>query len=626
MNCVRTLLIAAIVAIPTAALATFLLLGAGGIAASPTNPTFTALQTFFIAPPTASPAGNDSNPGTLAEPWATPKHSVNCGAVIIVEAGSYTTQFGAGNWGAVSNCPSTSGGIDGTGGIFAAAVVCAGPSMESCPINGGNNEAVRIDASNWAIEGFTGTSAPVTGTACYSGSSSVTSTTSLHHILFVNDMAVECAHDGFDTFPFFQDTGSGSVDQTAVIGVVAFGAGQNNAFCNSGVSMIPTDGPDTSAGTHVFNAGIFSYHNIDNPCSGFPDSAVTATTGTPGTFHSGSLYTANEIVDFSSTGTLPGGLIANTQYFVCSANLVQSVSFQVSTSLNCPTALAITSAGTGTLTATTQKTTDGEGVIFDSWGLQLYTFQGVIEQSAMWGNGSAGIEVFINNGPDESNNFFFNNSTFGNVNDPLHNSNNSAEIDLQAVKVGANSIKSVTNNLTQSKNAIPAGSNSVQCSTANYGCPVYGFAIAGVPATPADAIITGNFFADLAASCAGTCDSINATIAFDGNTVASNTLNTLSNTSVPTGTTPGFANPTALPTTAPNCSAFMDVTDCMNIGMGVAADLAPSGAAVGKGYQPPGPCTADPFFPTWAKGLVYLHWNGAGLTENAGLITKPCGV
>ena len=51
--------------------------------------------------------------------------------------------------------------------------------------------------------------------------------------------------------------------------------------------------------------------------------------------------------------------------------------------------------------------------------------------------------------------------------------------------------------------------------------------------------------------------------------------------------------------------------------------------AAGKGYQPPGPCVAsDPDYPTWLKGIVYLQASGfvsgATITENAGLITKPC--
>jgi hypothetical protein len=59
-------------------------------------------------------------------------------------------------------------------------------------------------------------------------------------------------------------------------------------------------------------------------------------------------------------------------------------------------------------------------------------------------------------------------------------------------------------------------------------------------------------------------------------------------------------------------------------GAGVVADLAPSGGAAGKGYQPPGPCAADAYYPAWLKGVVYLSWKGSSVSENPGLISKPC--
>jgi hypothetical protein len=55
------------------------------------------------------------------------------------------------------------------------------------------------------------------------------------------------------------------------------------------------------------------------------------------------------------------------------------------------------------------------------------------------------------------------------------------------------------------------------------------------------------------------------------------------------------------------------------------ADLKPTASGMtGKGYQPPSACAADQYFPTWLKGVVYLSWNGSTLSENGGLITKPC--
>ena len=71
---------------------------------------FVALHTYYM-----SPTGSDSNNGlTAATAWATPNHAVNCGDVIIAAPGTYNGNFSS--WGKVSSCPSTSGGIDGTGG------------------------------------------------------------------------------------------------------------------------------------------------------------------------------------------------------------------------------------------------------------------------------------------------------------------------------------------------------------------------------------------------------------------------------------------------------------------------------------------------------------------------------
>ena len=68
---------------------------------------------------------------------------------------------------------------------------------------------------------------------------------------------------------------------------------------------------------------------------------------------------------------------------------------------------------------------------------------------------------------------------------------------------------------------------------------------------------------------------------------------------------------------APKCSGYTNTTACMNEAYKIAANLNPS-VAVGKGYQPPGLCKSDPYFPTWLKGVVFLRWNGSTLTENGG--------
>jgi hypothetical protein len=192
--------------------------GSSGGASTP----FTALHTYYI-----SPTGSDSNSGTSpSSAWATPQHAVDCGDVIIAAAGSYANgQFGASNWGMVSSCPSTTGGIDGAGGVYFAVLLCAGPDMTSCKVDGGSVEAFRVDSSNWAVEGFTGTQAPTANqggfaTACNAATSETSAT--LHHIAYVNDIASGCDAAGFDTYSY---TGpGGGVDQYALVGAIAYNA------------------------------------------------------------------------------------------------------------------------------------------------------------------------------------------------------------------------------------------------------------------------------------------------------------------------------------------------------------------------------------------------------------------
>ncbi len=124
--------------------------------------------------------GSDSNPGTDSSPWKTPKHAVDCGDVVIAAAGAYggtTSPFGTNDWGTVSNCPSTAGGIDGTGGVYFATLLCAGPDLGSCAVSASSEEAFRVDASNWAVEGFTATSG---AQACFAATSETTTT--LHQV------------------------------------------------------------------------------------------------------------------------------------------------------------------------------------------------------------------------------------------------------------------------------------------------------------------------------------------------------------------------------------------------------------------------------------------------------------
>ena len=496
-----------------------------GPTTSPTAVPFTPLHTYYI-----SPTGNDRNAGTSpSAAWATPHHAVNCGDVIIAAAGTYNftySPFGTNAWGTVSNCPSTSGGIDGKGGVYFATVLCAGPSITSCSVNGNNYEAFRVDASNWAVEGFTATQNPTANGACYSATSETSAT--LHHIAFINDIAINCHLSGFDTYSW---TNPGGVDQTAVVGAISYNGSPSvgGGLCSGGVSIIPLNGPDTSPGTHIFVAGYFGYKNIN----------------------------------------APSGAGCNT---------------------------------------------DGEGVIFDSWSCTKYTHQGVVEQNVWWLNGSAGFQVFPNclsNG-DKPQIYLFNNTSYGNGQDPKHSGTTP---DLYIHDVLPTTANGTYYNIQH--NIFVA---TLATSGSNGKAPVYGAGVYVDNANSSLVNVSGNYIWQSNPGTKTTAGNPNTDVYVNG----SHNM-----TSFPFGTNtygnPGLANPGGLPTTAPSCGNYTNTTDCMNQGYNVAANLTPSGGAAGLGYQPPGPCAPDPYFPAWLKGVVYLHWNGSGLTENAGLITMPCG-
>jgi hypothetical protein len=487
---------------------------------------FSPLHIYYI-----SPTGNDNNLGTLpSSAWASPLHNVDCGDVIIVEAGSYTAGkyggvFGSKRWGTVSNCPSTRGGIDGTGGIYFAILLCAGPYISSCAVSGGANEAFRVDQSNWAVEGFTATQNDNGNGACYSATSE--NTTTMHHIAFINDIANSCDLAGFDSYSWTAP--GGGADQTAVVGAISYNGAQSiSRWCGSGISIIPADGPDTSSGTHVFVAGYFGYKNVN----------------------------------------APSGAGCNT---------------------------------------------DGEGLVFDSWSCMKYKYQGVAEQNVWWLNGNSGFEVFPNcpNNGDKVRVFVFHNTSYGNEQDPKHRDVGADAFLNQVLPTSpGSSIYSIYDNIFVTTE-VTSGKNGQT--------PVYAAGFYLNNNNTQLVVAERNYFWQSNPGEVKTAGNPNTDVYVNGSR---------NRTSFPFGaneyTDPKLANPGGLPSTAPNCVYFTNTTACMNEGYRVAANLTPSGGAVGHGYQPPGPCAPDPYFPIWLKGVVYLHWNVSNLTENGGLITKPC--
>src|SRR5262249_33105948 len=100
-------------------------------------------KTFYI-----SKTGSDANNGSLAAPWATPRHNLRCGDTILVQPGTYS--FGVGQWGTVFSCPSPTG-------IYMAKLQCnVSVSVQDCWYGGalGSSAAgLNIDKDHWAAIG-----------------------------------------------------------------------------------------------------------------------------------------------------------------------------------------------------------------------------------------------------------------------------------------------------------------------------------------------------------------------------------------------------------------------------------------------------------------------------------------
>ena len=244
--------------------------GPGGAASATSAPTvpivaggtgggshsFIALHTYFMAP-----NGNDASAGTsTATAWKTPNHPLQCGDVIIAAPGNYPRLQ---TWGAVSNCPSTTGGIDGTGGVNFATVLCAG-NVGACTIinpPGGLTYGVWVDNSNWAVEGWAVSQGYNAGNSGFAYVIDGTGSTNVHHVAFINDIAYNNA-----SAVFSQDNGQSGVagsDYWAVIGMIAQNsAGRNDGYYDAAIDVIGIANHDTAPGTHIFVSQNFAINNL----------------------------------------------------------------------------------------------------------------------------------------------------------------------------------------------------------------------------------------------------------------------------------------------------------------------------------------------------------------------------
>jgi hypothetical protein len=506
------------------------------------NIAFTPLHTYFMASATASPAGNDSNNGTsAATPWLTPNHSVVCGDVIIAAAGAYTTEFihsgthSTANFGTVSNCPSTSGGIDGAGGIWFATIVCAGPNLGACTANNSGAWTFDVASNNWAIEGFVhngsgGNHSCIGGSCGFVADGAVAK---VHHVAFINDIAYNTGigYSGIDDGANHDVPGVSGFDYWATVGSIAENA-QQDTICTTQLGGAGPAAIDTNSGTHWIAYGNFSFSIPNNGCP-----------------------------------------------------------------------------------------SDQEAYMVDTWDAHGYQGTTVFLNNVGWSAWRFGLQLLIadwNQIPNlheyAINNTLFNNNLFnGGAGDFF-----SGQIHMQQ----GNS--STAFMITEDNIAYSGNTSCALLVGGNASATPGSFAHVTIGITGHENIAwapSGTIFCPFNSWPGPAPTPVNIT----ANPGFTNTADLLSNRSG-----------------VPNCSAFTNVTACMGWNANasslttpsVISDLTPSCAnCAGKGYQKPsitcGPLNAPDstaLYPTWLKGIVYLHWNGTSLTENADLVTKPCGM
>lgn len=501
--------------------------GGGAVAFSlPTGDTMK-----FMA--TSANGGSDSNDGLAATvggghgPWLTPNHAMNCGDVIVAGAGSYSGS-GIGSYGTVSNCPSTTGGIDGTGGVYFATLLCGGSDLESCPTNftsASTSWAFDVKKNNWAVEGFkvTGFVTGQKGAFAADGATAI-----VHHNAFINDIAanVGVGFSGLDNGTSHDVPGATGFDYLAYVGNIAQNAEQLNGNCLGAMDMPGPASVDNNAGTHFLQYGNFAWSQSPN--------------------------------SICQTG---GGIASDVENFF----------------MDTPDAHGMTN----------------DVVFMNNIGWSAYRY-GLAFFSQNF-NSINGLHLY------EKNNTLFNNNTVA--------GSGNGDINIQMNNSGT-PIVLAANNISQANQGTECGAL-VGGSTG--------------PITLASITFGGtgneNILWSLSSGSKATC-------AFNGFSFGANFAEN-----------PTFANTTDLlanQTGAPTCTGFENTTQCMGWNAStstlttpsVISDLVPSSThSAGKGYQQPSvTCAANALYPTWLKGIVYLHWTGSGITQNPGLVTRPCGL
>jgi hypothetical protein len=204
----------------------------------------------------AGNGGSDANNGTSSgTPWLSPNHAVNCGDTITAAASTAyaAANFASGKWGTVT-C---------AGNNNVAILKCA--TFDACKITtSANTSAMQINTNYWAVYGWEATALTGTSAGCFQARPS-SSSTSIHHIIFANDICNGAENGGFSAY----NNGSAGVDYIVYVGNIAYNSAQTSSPCTSGFNIYQPNKSDSASGTHMYVAGNFSWSNLEpNPCNG----------------------------------------------------------------------------------------------------------------------------------------------------------------------------------------------------------------------------------------------------------------------------------------------------------------------------------------------------------------------
>lgn len=577
----------------------------GGGAVAFSLPTGSVLH--YMAP--ASAGGSDSNDGLAATaggghgPWISPNHSMNCGEVIIAVPGAYSanasTSTSSPGFGSVSNCPSTTGGIDGAGGIYYAVVLCGGTDLAptgttSCNITVTSSVygAVDIRANHWAMEGWVVNGG---GSLSRAFQCNATANGTIQYIYQaeINDIAYN-SNFGFaiNDGAINQNIPGNGCDYWSVVGDIAQNAAQDG-ICLAAIDAAGPSPFDSNPGTHILFYGNFAYAQVNTGCrTSFDtedymfDAWDAHDYQQQGVVWNNIGYDADrnciELTDHEANVGSPSVKIYNNSCFQNNTHQADFVDGEINVG---PTANGFSWITIIQNNITYQPLTAATG----GGKVAAYTqdFSGAVSLTV---GGSGSQNWFRAN--NSSCTLAFCNTTFD------------AESSQSVAALGTNTYTnpSFTNTTDLLANQIGAPNCSGFTNTT---------ACMGWNANTST-LTTPSVISDLVPTAGGS--------ASKGYQLPSTTCGSESTfTGSITGTTLTISGAAGTPVSIGEMVTGGTVSAATYITAG-------SGTSWTVNNSQSASATGATNYPLWLKGIVYLQWNGTSLTENADLVTKPCGL